>query len=656
MIRRIALVATLGLAAAALAREDIRPDDPIIAGIVAYSLEHHHYSAQPVNDALSSRWLDAWLNLVDGNKMFLLAEDVVEIEGHRRRLDDTLKGQTPDLAVGFDLDDLWQRRYLERLDFVDKALLEGLAESAPQTVDLDREDDQWAGSTEALDELWRKRLLAEVIRFRLQDRSHEEAMERLKRRFHRMRTDFEERESADVLETWLAALGQAYDPHSVWFKPITKENFDIDMRDTFQGIGARLQVDGEYTVVSSLVAGGPAQKGGELKPQDRIVGVAQGDDEPEDVIDMPLNRVVKLIRGEKGTTVVLTVLSEDAIGPSDTHQVRIVRDQVVIEDASAESRVVEVDGTKVGIIDLPSFYQNVSQNTAGEWVEVRSTTVDVRRILGEFQAQQVGSVVLDLRYNTGGSLKQAIDLSGLFIESGPIVQVKGRQDDIQVHPDPDPELVYAGPLVVLVNGYSASASEILAGAIKDYGRGVVVGTGPTFGKGSVQELVDLAPMVSKFAGPQAGASAGALKLTRQQFYRVSGKSTQNTGVVPDVLIPSPQVGRGDRESALPNSLPYDEIEAVSFTRWHHDLRLPALARASERRVAKSSAFRFVKVLSEYFESTDARPLSLDLEERRAQVAESEAIQARGEEAGYYGEDVDPVLDETLRVAVDLASP
>lgn len=655
MIRRI--VATLALVAitgTVSAREGMRPDDPIIAGIVAYSLENYHFAPQAVDDNLSGKWLDAWLDLVDSNKMYLLAEDIEQIEKYRTKLDDTLKGQAPDLEVAFEFDAIWQQRYFERLDFVERTLAEGLPEANEGAVDLDRTDEPWARSVAELDAWWLKRLQSEALRFRLQDRTQEEAVERLGKRFHRIRTDFSDRDAGDVMETWLAALGNAYDPHSVWFKPATQENFDISMRDRFQGIGARLQVDGEYTVVASLVAGGPAEKGNELKPQDRIVAVAQGDGESVDVIDMPLDKVVKLIRGEKGTTVVLTILPEDAGGPADTHDVRILRDEVVIEDASAESKVIQVDGKQVGVIELPSFYQDIREVEPGEWLEVRSTTHDVRRILGEFKEAGVDSVVLDLRYNTGGSLKQAIDLSGLFIASGPVVQVKDRQSAIEIHDDSDPALVYDGPLVVLVNEYSASASEILAGAIKDYGRGVVVGTAATFGKGTVQELVDLGPMVGRFAGPEAAQQAGALKITRQQFYRVSGRSTQNSGVVPDVLIPSALSGRSDRENDLPNALPYDEIAPASFQPWNQDLRLHALSSSSNKRIKASAAFQFLGELEAYYADAEGKPVSLSLAARQAEMKVFEELQEKGKKAGFYGDDVDPVLDETVLVARDLA--
>jgi carboxyl-terminal processing protease len=452
-----------------------------------------------------------------------------------------------------------------------------------------------------------------------------------------------------VLELYLGALGQAYDPHSVWFAPASKDDFDIQMRDALEGIGATLVREEDYITVKSLVPGGPAARANELQPGDRIVAVAQGG-QKTDVVGMRIDHVVKLIRGPKGTDVVLTVIPAGAADASQTRDLRITRDQVVIAEAAAKGEVREVDGVKVGVIDVPSFYQDLSER--GGKSAPRTTADDVRRILDGFKKDGVAAVLVDLRANGGGALTQAIALTGLFIDAGPVVQIKDRQGRVEVLEDREKGLAWEGPLAVVTSAHSASASEIFAGAIQDYGRGLVVGDSSTHGKGTVQQFIDLSPVVAGFQVPGAADVAGALKYTTDQFYRVSGRSTQQVGVEADVVIPSLSDGLDMGESSLPFALAYDEIDPARFRAWGQRPDRAALQRRSAERVGGDPRFQVMAELRALRDARDQDTISLDLDQRRQERSNWEELEKRAEAVGLEGEAVDPVLDEALRVVRD----
>ncbi len=649
--------------------------DAALAGIVAFSLERYHYAGRSIDDAMSSRWLDAYVESLDPNKMFFVASDIAAFEKHRKTLDDSIHQMPVDLTAAFDIDRVYRARVEERIGRAMKMLDEPVPLDGKGQLDLDRDDDPWARDAAELDQLWRDRIVEQMVRAELRREAleasiaektekgedvskirvetEEQSREKLRKRYHRILGDIEQQTSADVMEAYLAALGGSFDPHSVWFKPTTQENFNISMSDSLEGIGATLQVEAEYTVVKDLVAGGPAKSAGELQPGDRIVAVAQGDDEPVDVIDMRLDDVVKLIRGPKGTEVVLTVWPAESTDPADTRDIHIIRDKVIVAQAAAKGTVREVEGLKLGVIDVPSFYQAGGSSKAAK-AEDRNTAADMRRILADFKKQGVDAVVVDLRQNGGGSLGQAIEVSGLFIESGPVVQVKDRDGKVDAFPDPDPTIQWEGPLVVLSSIFSASASEIFAGAIQDYGRGIVVGAPSTHGKGTVQELIDLSGMLAKLSGDRDAARfGGALKFTTDQFYRVSGRSTQVEGVAADVIVPAPADDLDIREGDLPGALPYDEIAPARFKKvGKSKADLAALQAASRARVAKDPAFQVMEEMRKLRREREDLPLSLDLATRRAERDSQQALDDRAEAAGLGVEDKDPWLDEALRVTRD----
>ena len=628
-----------------------RPIDGKIVNVVTTVLVQHHLREQRLDDALSAAWLDRTIDAIDPERLFLLQSDIDEFRRYAHTLDDAAMRMPADLTAPQTIHRRFVQRVGERVARIDAMLT--AADTLPKTgtVDLDRDDAPWAQSVSALDQLWSLRLAEQLGRAELDGEDRAKVVARLKTRYARMQKDIEQQDTGDILELWLGAFGGTFDPHSVWFKPATKEDFDISMRDSLQGIGATLRTDGEHTKVVSLVPGGPAARSGLLQPDDRIIAVAQGSAEAEDIVGLRIDKVVKLIRGAKGTDVVLTIIPAHAADPSQTKTVRITRDEVVIADAAAKASVREINGVKIGIIDVPSFYQDM--RAGGRAQSSRNTTADVRRILTDLGGQGVKAVVIDLRENGGGALTQAIDLTGLFIDRGPVVQIKDRDGSLQVLEDQAPGVAWGGPLVVLTSVHSASASEIFAGAIQDYRRGVVVGAPATHGKGSVQELLDLGPLMSRALGDADAESAGALKYTTSLFYRVNGRSTQEVGVLADVVIPSTSDTLPYREADLDNPLPYDEIRAARFAPISVDLKLDLLRRRSAQRIAADPAFALMGEMRSLRDARMGKPTPIDEASRKADVATWDALEARAKALGIDEGKRDPVLDEAAQVAHDL---
>lgn len=654
-MRRSLLAALLALpflvAGAVAAPLSFRPIDGKIVNVVTTVLVQHHLREQPLDDRLGAAWLEHYIEAMDPERLFLLQSDIDEFSRYATTLDEASARVPADLSAPQAIHRRFVQRVGERVAAINGMLAQ--SEALPKTgeVDLDREDAPWAASTAALDQLWRLRLAEQLGRAELDGEDRAKTVERLKTRYSRMQKDVEQQEQGDILELWLGAFGATFDPHSVWFKPATKEDFDISMRDSLQGIGATLRTDGEHTKVVSLVPGGPAARSGLLQPEDRIVAVAQGNGEAEDIVGLRIDKVVKLIRGAKGTDVVLTIIPANAADPSATKAIRITRDEVVIADAAAKASVRDVNGVKVGIIDVPSFYQDMRAGKQGQGS--RNTTADVRRILTDLTNQGVKAVVIDLRENGGGALSQAIDLTGLFIDRGPVVQIKDRDDRVHVMDDQEAGVAWGGPLVVLTSVHSASASEIFAGAIQDYRRGVVVGAPATHGKGSVQELLDLGPLLTRAMGETDAGAAGALKYTTSLFYRVSGRSTQEVGVKADVVIPSPSDSLPYREADLDNPLPYDEIRPARFAPLAVDLKIDQLRRRSAERIGKDPAFALMDEMRALRDARMGKPTPIDEAARKADLAAWEALEKRAKDLGIDSGKRDPVLDEAAQVARDL---
>jgi len=654
--RRSLLASLLPLALPAAAAAPVAPErhHEVVAQVSILAMENFHLASRPIDGTIAEAWLQGHLDQLDPDRLFFTDSDVKAL---RLMIPELTAGahRTPaDISPAFTIHARFRQRVHERAQFAQQLLAADvdLARKG-DTWQRDREDTAWAADSLELDAVWTDRITDQLILRVLAGDDQAEAREALAKRYARLAGDIDDYDANDVLEGWLAALGAVYDPHTVWFKPATKDDFDIQMSDRLEGIGATLRTDGEHTRVVSLVPGGPADLDGELKPDDRIVAVSQAGEEAVDIVGMRIDRVVKLIRGAKGTDVVLTVIPADAPSSDELRDVRITRDEVVIEAASAKLEVKEVNGQKVAVIDVPSFYQDVRRNGRSYEV-VRSTAEDVRKLLEELGPDGADSVLVDLRTNSGGALTQAIALTGLFIDKGPVVQImsqRGPQRGREVLEDEESGVAWKGPVAVLTSSYSASASEIFAGALQDYGRAVVIGAESTHGKGTVQELLDLRPLIARFGG-SAERDAGALKYTTSQFYRVTGKSTQRVGVKPDVVVPSPFDGLDGSEGDLENALPYDEIEAARFKRVAAaPADLPALRKQSTARVAENPAFQAMAELRSTREAREDALTSLDLAERQAERDAWDALQEKAEAAGLDGE-TDVVLDEALAIVGD----
>ena len=571
-MRRISIIAILFLmVSAAYAAVDtdqalkIQPDmeHRYASNIATRFLTNYHYKRTRLDDGLSSDIFDSYLKLLDPSRVYFLASDIETFERYRKGLDDALRHS--DLMPAYDIFNIYTERVQQRVNYARKRVKQPFDFTVDEFYRYDREDAPWASSDAELDELWRKRVKNDYLRLLLTDKEPEAIVETLTERYDNLERRINELNTEDVFQFFMNAFAQSIEPHTAYLSARTSENFEISMKLSLEGIGALLGRENEYTVISSVVPGGPADQDGRLKAGDRITAVGQGDDgKMVDVIGWRIDDVVDLIRGPKDTTVRLEVLPEDVSVSGPTSMIDIVRNEVKLEEQAAKSEVIEipVEGSdnevmKIGIIDLPVFYMDFAGRAQNK-PDYRSSTRDVRRLINELEEQGVTGIVVDLRNNGGGSLLEATTLTGLFIDTGPVVQVRNSSGRISLEEDVDPGMAWEGPLAVLVNRYSASASEIFAAAIQDYGRGVVVGE-PTFGKGTVQSLLDL----DDYA-PSDKPGMGQLKITMAQFFRVNGGSTQNQGVEPDIRFPSFGDPQEYGERSMENALPWTSIDPARY--------------------------------------------------------------------------------------------
>lgn len=532
----------------------LQPDrDQVIASLnVVELLKRHHYNKPPLNDARSAKIFDSYIEMLDPSRSYFTASDLAEFEPWRNEFDDFLRNGN--LEPGFAIYKIHLERLQARLEYA-LSLLEKGADSFDFTIDeellVDRENAAWPKDENELDDLWRKRVKDEVLRLKIAGKEPKAIQELLSKRYKNQLSRLEQTRGEDVFQTYINAFAQSYDPHTQYLSPDNAENFDINMSLSLEGIGAVLQSDNEFVKVVRLVPAGPAEKSKQIAPADKIVGVGQDGEEMVDVIGWRLDEVVKLIRGPKGSVVRLEVVpASNAPNDQSSKVVAITREAVKLEEQAAKKSVLnlEQDGRdyKLGIIEIPAFYLDFKALRAGD-KDYKSTTRDVKKLLTELQQENVDGVVIDLRNNGGGSLQEATELTGLFIDQGPTVLVRNSDGRVDVLADEQQGAFYKGPLAVLVNRLSASASEIFAGAMQDYHRALIVG-GQTFGKGTVQTVQPL--------------NHGELKLTLAKFYRVSGQSTQHQGVIPDISYPAEVDTKEIGESALPEALPWDSIRAA----------------------------------------------------------------------------------------------
>ena len=594
---------------------------------IAELLSQHHYRQSKLDDRLSALVLTNYLDDLDFGRAYFLASDIAGFEKYRDTLDDALK--KGDLQPAYNIFNVYLRRLAERTARIQALLQQDFRFDVDESLEVNRKNAPWAKSAAELDDFWRKRLKHELLTLLLSGKDRVAARELLVKRYDNRLRQAQQTSSDDVFQLYMNAVAQAFDPHTAYFSPRNTENFNIQMRLSLEGIGCVLRMDEEMVTVVELVTGGPADLSQQIKAGDRIVAVAQGDNDPwVDVVGWRLDDVVERIRGQRGTVVRLKVLPGKAGATAAEKTVRLVRDTIKLEKQAAKSEIKTVRGPdgrdlRIGVITIPAFYSDFDAARRGD-PNYRSTTRDVRRLLNELNGK-VDGLVLDLRENGGGSLQEAVDLTGLFIGEGPVVQVRNVGGGVEVEKDSEPSQAYTGPLAVLVDHASASASEIFAGAIQDYGRGLVIGD-PTFGKGTVQTLVDL----NRFT--RARDPQGQLKLTIAKFYRVNGSSTQHRGVQPDIAIPSAVDSEEVGESAQKNALPWDEIAAARYRGDRGILALtPELARRHQTRVAGDPDYQaFLRDLEFTRQQQDKTTVSLLENQRRIERERIEAWQRERE--------------------------
>jgi len=600
--------------------DNLQPDrDEVIASLnVVELLKRHHYSKPPLDDKRSEIIYQSYLKLLDPSRSYFLASDIAEFDKWRFQFDDFLK--SGDLQPGFTIYKRYLDRIKSRLDFALAQLNKGVDKidlNTQETLLVDRKDAPWPKNESELDDLWRKRVKDEVLRLKIAGKDPAKIQETLTKRYKNQLARLGQTRSEDIFQAYLNTFAMSYDPHTNYLSPDSAENFDINMSLSLEGIGAVLQSDNDNVKIVRLVPAGPAAKTKQVATADKIIGVAQGDKEMVDVIGWRLDEVVKLIRGPKGSVVRLEIIpASNAPNDQTTKIVAITREAVKLEEQAAKKSVLHLnqDGKdyKLGVIEIPAFYLDFKAYRAGD-PQYKSTTRDVKKLLTELQSEKVDGVVIDLRNNGGGSLQEATELTSLFIDKGPTVLVRNADGKVDVLEDENSGAFYKGPMALLVNRLSASASEIFAGAMQDYHRALIIG-GQTFGKGTVQTIQPL--------------NHGELKLTLAKFYRVSGQSTQHQGVLPDIAYPSIIDTKEIGESALPEAMTYDTIKPA--IKPAVDPFKPFLAQLQSRhdvRSAKDAEFVFVeqklalakKLMSE-------KTVSLNESERRAEHADVESKQ------------------------------
>ncbi len=534
--------------------------------LIHYLIDKTHFLDVNLDNQLSEKILERYISALDPSRSFFLSQDIEEFSTVRHELDEHIR--LGNIEAAFNIFHIYRNRVEKQMEFALLRLQEPFDFTLDENFTLNRENPQWAVSGAELDDHWRKRIKNDILNLRLSGKSEEGITDTLTRRYTHIARQTRQFTSEDVFRLFINSYVSTIEPHTSYYSPRGVENFKIHMRLSLEGIGAVLQTDEEYTLVKRIIPGGPADLSGILQPNDRIVGVGQTGDEIIDVIGWRLDDVVDMIRGPKESVVTLEILPADTGLNSETRTLSIKRDQINLEEQAASSQVIAVDSSfgksRVGVITLPSFYSDFEGRRTND-PDYRSTTRDVRKLLHELAGQEISGLVMDLRGNGGGSLTEAISLTGLFIDEGPIVQVRHSTGRTKIDRDPDPGIIYEGPLAVLVDRHSASASEIFAGAIQDYNRGLVIGE-PTFGKGTVQNLVNLNRLAN------SNMDLGQLKITVAQFFRVNGESTQYRGVIPDIIWPTSHQEAESGERQFDNAMPWKRITDIPYSRYQADMR------------------------------------------------------------------------------------
>ena len=634
-----------------------------IGALVERFIERSHYNHTKVDDKLSSLIFSKFIESLDENRSYFTQDEINAFEIYRFKIDDMLGSDAIDPI--YDIFNTYRKRASERMEFA-LALLEKEPDfTLQESFKFDRSDIDWPSTSVELDEIWRKRVKNDALSLILNDKTWDEAKEILTKRYERFSKQLNQINSDDIFETFMNSAVHSLDPHSSYFSPRNSEEYQIQMSLSYFGIGASLSIEDDYVSIVNIIPGGPAAIDGRLKPKDRITGISQGEDKSmTDVIGWRLDDVVRLIRGPENTVVKLQILPGDS-NPGETENIiELTREQIKLEESAAKSKIIETqrekEKFKIGVIDIPSFYRDFRALKSGD-EEFTSTTSDVKRLLSNLENDNIDALVIDLRNNGGGHLTEATALTGLFIDNGPVVQLRNangrisRLDD----PDPVPRSAYNGPLIVLVNRYSASASEIFAAAIQDYERGIVVGQ-QTYGKGTVQNLYALDQYVRRNQD-----ELGQLTLTIGKYYRVTGESTQNRGVIPDIELPSYIDIDNTGESSRDTALPWDKIKPSRYKK-NKSMEDPINQLRelhTERRKTDPELIFLLKDIEESFLYRKQTTVSLNLNKRisereereeRKEVIDNLRVKANNnDETQEESEDRDINLNETAAIATDL---
>ena len=574
--------------------------------LITHIIETYHYKNKPLDDKLSSSILDRYLESLDPNRSYFYASDIKSFEKYRDKLDDALKEQ--DLSPAFDIFKIYRNRVDERVKYAIELLSRNYSFDKDEDYVFDRRDLPWPTSKDEMNEIWRKRVKNDILNLKLAKKDESEYKSTLEKRYERIRTSTFQLNSNDVFQTFINAYTTSIEPHTAYFSPRVSENFDISMRLSLEGIGAVLTNDNDYTVIQDIVPGGPADLSKQLHSEDIITGVGQGPKgDIVDVIGWRLDDVVDLIRGPKDTIVRLEILPKGT-GPGGPNKIiTLTRNKIKLEEQAAKSSIIDIPDTnkRVGVINVPTFYIDFAAQARGD-KNYKSTSRDVRKLIADLKKKDIEGLIIDLRGNGGGSLSEALELTGLFIKEGPIVQTKDSTGQVEINNDPDPDIVYTGPLAVLVDRNSASASEIFAGAIQDYQRGIIVGE-PTFGKGTVQNVVDLNRFIRN-----SDDDHGRLKTTIAQFFRISGGSNQFKGVVPDIIFPTAKNAAKYGERSLDNALPWDQVKPAKFTKVNAPIEKAAKTEDKYKaRIKSDKAFQLLmKELQLVEEANESKKISL----------------------------------------------
>ncbi len=625
--------------------DDLKPtaSQSKVQAFVSQFLNNYHYRKFTLDDSLSAHVWKNFLENVDGSKAYFTKAEIAAFDKYKYTIDEALV--SGDLTAAFEVCNAYRKKYKTRHAYIKNYLSKPLDYTTNMTYQIDRSKGPWANTEADLDKVWDKIILSQALNAKLSGSADSNVVKNLKKRYDLFETRVLKWRSEDIFQIFMNAFTEEIDPHTTYMVPSNAAQFNIEMSQSLEGIGATLQNEGDYVMIKDIVAGGPLFKSAQASKNDNILAVAQGDDgEFQEIIGWLTDDAVKLIRGKKGTVVRLKLLASDAPAGSDPKILRIVREKIKLEEAVATSKVIDLKQDKkdfkLGIIDIPMFYRDFEYARQGG--DFQSTTRDVKKFLEEFKNQKVDGVLIDLRNNGGGSLTEAISLTGLFIQDGPVVQRKTGRGKVDVESDTDKEIAYGGPLMILQNRFSASASEIFAGAIQDYKRGVIVGE-TSYGKGTVQQLVDLdqflnspreasrkdknAPTsANKNSGFEGQERFGQLKLTTEKFYRITGNSTQLKGVSADIEMPTPFDADEMGESALPTALPYDQVEASNYTKTGEvtDKVISKLNNKLQNRLKSDVSLKeLVQDLKEYKSEKDKNEYSLNLAERQLQKKETE---------------------------------